>query len=122
LEFKLIERNGKRIAEGPVSEPLVRNAEDVAKLVEACFNQHSKRLLLYIENLPDRFFDLSSLEAGEILQKLRNYNIRLAVVGANSMQLSSIFRDLMVEENRNKYFRLFEDREKAEAWLVEESE
>jgi len=33
---------------------------------------------------------------------------------------SSAFRNLMVEENRNSYFRLFEDRNEAEAWLVED--
>ncbi len=36
--------------------------------------------LLYAANLTRGFFDLSSEEAGAILQQLRNYGIRLAVV------------------------------------------
>jgi len=31
------------------------------------------RALLYSSNLPPAFFDLSSREAGTVLQKLRNY-------------------------------------------------
>jgi uncharacterized protein DUF4180 len=117
---KRIAANGKYFIEGNASQPLLQHADDITKLIETCFNNQTKRVLLYSENLTDRFFDLSSLEAGEILQKFRNYKIRLAVVVEHSMQLSSAFRDLMVEENRNSYFRLFEDREDAEAWLVED--
>jgi hypothetical protein len=112
--------NGKSFIAGDPGQRLLQLAGDVSKLIEACFNNQTLRVLLYAENLTDRFFDLSSLEAGEILQKLRNYKIRLAVVVAKSTQLTSAFRDLMVEEKRNQYFRLFEDREKAEAWLVED--
>lgn len=120
MQLSLKESNEKSFIEGSVAESLLRDVGDTAKLIEACFNHRTKRVLLYPENLTDRFFDLSSLEAGEILQKLRNYNIRLAVlVHPDAKQFSSAFRDLMKEESRNKYFRLFEDREKAEAWLVE---
>lgn len=120
MPFSLVERNKNYFIEGSAGQPLLRDVADAAKLIEACFNHRTKRVLLYPENLTQAFFDLSSLEAGEILQKLRNYKIRLAVVAAPSTQLSSSFRDLMAEENRNSYFRLFEDRDKAETWLVED--
>jgi len=77
--------------------------------------------LLYSENLTERFFDLSSREAGEILQKLRTYQVRLAVVLPQDRQtLSSRFGELMIEENRDRYFHLFEERPQAESWLLEE--
>lgn len=117
---KRIAVNGKYFIEGNAGQPLLQQVDDITKVIEACFNYQTKRVLLYSENLTDRFFDLSSLEAGEILQKFRNYKIRLAVVIGHSMQLSSAFRDLMVEENRNQFFRLFEDWEKAEAWLTKD--
>jgi hypothetical protein len=45
-------------------------------------NSHAAKInhadVLYSENLPPAFFDLSSGVAGAILQKLRNYKIRLA--------------------------------------------
>lgn len=80
LELRLIGRAGKQFLEGAAGEPLMRDVADTVKLIEACFNHRVKSLLLYDENLTERFFDLSSREAGEILQKLRNYRIRLAVV------------------------------------------
>jgi hypothetical protein len=65
----------------------------------------------------ERFFDLSSGEAGEILQKLRNYHTRLAVVHSPTRQLSRRFEELMIEENQMPHFRLFEDRPAAQEWL-----
>ena len=119
MELKLVERDGKRYLEGAAGQALMRDAVDAAELVEACFNGRTKRLLLYPENLTGGFFDLSSREAGEILQKLRNYQVRLAVVCPTAgRSLSSRFGELMVEENRDRYFRLFEDCSRAEAWLL----
>lgn len=120
MELKLVERSGNVLVEGIVGRQLLHDESDAVNLIEFCFNHRAKRVLLYAENLTDRFFDLSSLEAGSILQKLRNYEIRLAVVWSqNSQSLSSAFRDLLLEENRGKYFRIFKGRDKAEAWLLE---
>jgi hypothetical protein len=121
VELNVVEPAGKRYIEGVAGQSLLRDADDAALLVEACFNHRTKRLLLYPENLTGRFFDLSSREAGTILQKLRTYQIRLAVVWPPAARaLSRRFGDLMVEENRDRYFHLFEDRPQAEAWLLED--
>ncbi len=107
--------------EGAAGRSLLRDASEGAILVEACFNNRTKRLLLYAENLTDRFLDLSSREAGTVLQKLRTYQVRLAVVlSPGSGALSQRFGELMVEENRDRYFRLFAERSDAEAWLFED--
>jgi hypothetical protein len=75
--------------------------------------------LLYAENLTEHFFDLSSGEAGAILQKFRNYYIRVAVVlPEDKSQLSSKFREMAAEENRSNDIRFFENRDSAEAWLI----
>ena len=73
--------------------------------------------MLYSENLPGRFFDLSSGEAGAILQKFRNYTIRLAVVCASSVQLSRRVGEMVEEERRGRNFGLFETRDSARQWL-----
>jgi len=121
LELNVVERAGKRFIEGVAGQSLLREADAAAELVEACFNHRTKRLLLYPENLTDRSFDPSSREAGTILQKLRTYQIRSAVVWSPACRsLSRRFGDLMVEENRDRYFHLFEERPQAEAWLLED--
>src|SRR5690348_10443934 len=116
MEFTSTELNGKRYVEAPAGQRLMRTVNDANRLIEACWNEETDSVLVYPETLTERFFDLSSTEAGEILQKLRNYRIRMAVLGSpEAMNLSSRFADLMIEENRNRYFRLFQDRAEAEA-------
>jgi hypothetical protein len=74
--------------------------------------------LLYADNLTDAFFDLSSGQAGAILQKLRNYGVRLAVVSRpGSVQFSSRFGEMLAEERQGRYFGLFETRRAAREWL-----
>lgn len=92
---------------------------DASLVIEACFSHRARLALLYASNLTDRFFDLSSGEAGEILQKLRNYGVRLAVVcPPGSVQLSSRFGEMLAEEQLRRDFRVFDTRDAAQAWLI----
>ena len=111
---------GMSVVEGAPGEPFMAGAGDVTLLIEACFFYGARAALLYAPNLPERFFDLSSGQAGEILQKLRNYQLRLAVVRPpGSAALSRRFEELMLEERREPHFGLFETREAALAWIAE---
>ena len=97
----------------------MRHADDAATVLQECLDRRGDRCVtLYCENLPDRFFDLSSGEAGAILQKFRNYNIRLAVVCSSSMQLSRRFGEMVEEDCRGRNFGLFETRDSARQWLT----
>jgi hypothetical protein len=117
MEFVVQDVGGQRFAEGVAGQPFMDSVGDVARLLEVCFDNDVRRLLLYADNLTARFFDLSSGEAGEILQKLRNYQVRLAVVRSATRPLSSRFGELLADEERGPYFRLFDEREAAQAWL-----
>ena len=117
-ELAVIEDGGVRFVEGPPGRPLMRSADDASLVVEACFNGKAKAALLYAPNVTEQFFDLSSGEAGAVLQKLRNYRIRLAVVcDPNSVRFSSRFGEMADEESRSGYFRVFESRDAARDWL-----
>jgi hypothetical protein len=115
VKIEIRDVQGQRFIEGQPGEPLIESADDVIILIENDYTVH--RLLLYPENLPANFFDLSSGEAGAVLQKLRNYHIRLAVVRTPDLQLSSRFGEMLADEMRGPYFRLFDERTDAEAWL-----
>ncbi len=107
------------ILEGEPGSPLLRSPEDVTDLIGACFENGADLLLLYPPNLTEHFFDLSSGEAGPILQKLRQYHIKLAVVlSPDGPQPSTMFRELLKEENKGPDFRVFSERTAAEAWLT----
>ena len=118
MELSLVEENGIAFVEGQPGQPFMTNVGDVNRVIESCLSNGVDSVLLYPDNLTAAFFDLSSREAGEILQKLRNYQIRLAIVcPPGSARLSSRFADLLAEERQNQYFKIVETRDAARAWL-----
>ena len=117
MEFTVHDLLGHRFVEGAPGQPLMAGVKDISTVLEACFDNTVDRLLLYSENLTEHFFDLSSGKAGEILQKLRNYHIRLAIVRSLTLRLSRRFGELMADESRGSYFRLFDERATAQEWL-----
>jgi len=105
--------------EGPPGQPLVRDANDTTTLLEACFAFPTRRALLYEENLPPAFFDVSSGQPGLFLQKLRTYDLRVAVVARlDSVPMSRRFRELLAAERRDRTFDVFDSREAARIWLA----
>lgn len=67
-----------------------------------------------------RVFRSQLRRSGEILQKLRNYKIRLAVVCApGRVQFSSRFGEMLAEERSGPYFGVFDTRADARAWLAQ---
>jgi hypothetical protein len=85
-----------------------------------CYEHHVDRVLLYAENFTERFFDLASGEAGEILQKFRNYRIKVAAVLPANRARQGRFGEMVAEENRGVYFRVFEESDAAKAWLTQD--
>ena len=121
MNLQLIGSGFRRALEGTAGAPLLHTPEDVVDVIGNCFEYEARGVLLYAENLTERFFDLSSGEAGDILQKFRNYYIRLAVVvPQGGTAQSSKFRDMVAEEKQGRDFRIFEDRDSAVAWLTGE--
>ena len=95
------------------------DAGDVGRLIEDCFSTGARTALLHADNLPRKFFDLSSGQAGLILQKLRTYRVRLAVVAPKERVVPSTrFNEMAMEERKSGQFALFETRDAAAAWLV----
>lgn len=116
MELKVAVHNGTRIGIGPKGEPFVVQAANSSRLVEACGNVGVDNLVLYPENLPEGFFDLSGI-AGEVLHKLRIYQVRLAVVYKQGLKMSSRFEEMLLDEWRYGYFGLFGDLPAALDWL-----
>ncbi|WZO97051.1 DUF4180 domain-containing protein [Isosphaeraceae bacterium EP7] len=117
MELVTLEDGGLTIEEGQPGEAFITGPGDVDLIIEACFASGARAALLYAENLPVGLFDLSSCQAGSILQKLRQYRIRLAVVGGFE-RFSSRFGEMVAEESKGSDFRVFETREAAREWLL----
>jgi hypothetical protein len=107
------------LLEGLRGEDLLRSGSDVSGVVEQCLSHRVSNLLLYAANLPDRFFDLSSGQAGAILQKLFQYRIRVAIVRLpDDPPLSKRFGEMMAEEKGRGRVALFDSVDAARAWLT----
>jgi hypothetical protein len=114
-----VEDDGVLAVERPAGAPLLAGAREIDRVLEACFAAEFRAALRYAENLPPAFFDLSSGEAGTILQKLRNYGVRLAVVQApGASPASSRFGEVVAEERMRGDFAVFASRADARAWLA----
>jgi len=120
-EFTVADVAGMAVVEGVPGVPMLARARDVNRLLEACFDARAHAALLHAENLPAGFFDLSSGDAGEVLQKLRLYGgIRLAVVAApGTVQPSTRFGEMAAEERWKGHFGVFDDAASARAWLAD---
>jgi hypothetical protein len=113
-----VDEAGVRAIEGPPGQTVLTAAAEVDRLLEACFGAECGAALLYAENLPPAFFDLSSGAAGAMLQKLRLYGVRLAVVRDPAAAASARFGAMVAEERTRRDFGLFATREEARAWLA----
>jgi hypothetical protein len=114
VSLGLIDENGVRAVEGTRGHGLMQRPQDATLIIEACFSANARTALLYPENLTARFFDLSSGEAGVILDKLRRYHVRLVIVCApGTVEFSSRFREILSDD-----LRVFDTREEAQTWLA----
>jgi hypothetical protein len=79
----------------------------------------SDALLVEAHHFPPDFFDLKTGFAGELLQKLENYGIRVAAVFPTDDGYSPRFREFLSEaRQRGSSFRAFSARADAERWLT----
>jgi hypothetical protein len=115
-----IAEQGRTIVAGTPDERLPARGDDAAaRVVEACLSAGTDLALLHAANLGDAFFDLSSRVAGDVLQKLRNYRVRLAVVcPPGTVRFSARFGEMLAEERRLPHFGVFDTRDDALAWLL----
>ncbi len=117
--WQTVEEDGTRFIECAASRSWILEPRDATLVLEACLAVPTRLALLYSSNLPARFFDVSSREAGEILQKWRAYGLRAAVVREyGAPRPSRRFHELLEAERRAGFFDVFDDRTPAVAWLV----
>lgn len=99
-------RDGVSVAEVIGGGVLVKDAGGFLSLM---FNAHADvdRVALHAENIDPAFFNLRSGMAGEILQKLVNYRMRLAIVGdiSEHLEKSEALKALVRESNRGRDVR-----------------
>ena len=95
----------------------VERVDDALTIISACFENEAVALLLDGEILPDAFFQLQTRFAGDFVQKLVNYRIKVAAVFGADRAYSQRFREYIAEARHGNQFRTFDDAASALRWL-----
>lgn len=115
MEYASINKNGQVYI--IVTGGQIKTEEDGLDLVSACVEQRTNLLILPAACLSEDFLYFSTRVAGLVLQKLRNYNIK-AVAILDARNTSQRFKEFLSESNKGQEFRIYDNFEGAEAWLL----
>lgn len=80
-------------------------------------SQGQTGIILDESEVSAKLFDLSSGLAGELFQKMVNYNKRLAFVVSDLSQYSKNLQELAYEHETHPYIRFYSNRADAEEWV-----
>lgn len=115
LEYTTTNKNGQIYI--TVTKGQIQSEQDGLALVSACANYGTNLLMLPSACLSEDFLRLSTCVAGLVLQKLGNYNIKaVAIYDVNNT--SARFKEFLSEANQGKTFRVYNNFEDAESWLL----
>jgi hypothetical protein len=95
----------------------ITRVDDALLIISACYENDAGCVLLHEDILPAAFFELQTRFAGEFVQKLVNYRIRIAAVFAKNETYSERFREYVAEARGGNQFRTFADEASALRWL-----
>lgn len=110
--------NNTSYAECVAKQKIITIEQDAVNLIGLCGYHHTNNLLLYADNVDDRFFELKSTLAGNVLQKFMNYYMRVAMIMKDDLSDNKRFKEMALETNKGNYFRIFKDKQKAVDWLT----
>ena len=120
MQILIHEQAGRRIAEVTADSAIVRTPNDALEiLMNLSYEHQATKVLLHQKNIAPEFFDLKTRLAGEILQKVVNYRMQVAIVGDFSGVTSESLRAFIVECNRGRDVFFVESVEEAKKALFE---
>jgi hypothetical protein len=100
LNVKIHEINRNQIAEMQSAGIIIRNARDGIDLIGEMISRGLFKLILHERNVSPEFFELRTGIAGEVLQKMTNYKIRVCFVGEFDQYSSKSLQSFIIESNR----------------------
>ncbi len=89
--------NGHTIAELNDSNATLGTTQEFLQMI---MDASAEAVIVHKKNIDERFFDLRSGLAGEMLQKVVNYKLRLAIVGDFSVYDSKSLQAFVYESNK----------------------
>lgn len=123
MSFSRIELAGHSVVLLSPTGPLLRTENDARDLIQETFGSDVRAVVVPVERLDPEFFVLRTGVAGEFVQKLVQYRLRLIVVGDISAHAtaSGALRDWVREVNRGRDILFVPDTDALEARLNAEN-
>jgi len=92
-------------------QPTVTDEQGALDLLGESWHSGAELLVVPVQRLDGRFFDLSTGLAGAVLQKFVNYRMQVAIVGEISDHLatSDALRAFVIESNRGRQVWFLDD-------------
>jgi len=118
MTVSIAEKNNIKYLKAEQGQLIIRSEQDVPDILAEGYLENIQKVLLYSDNLHDSFFDLSTRQAGHIIQKFSNYRVQVALIVLPETQKSKLFTDWEAELNQGGLFRLFDEENKAVEWLL----
>ena len=101
MEITQHKESGTNISEITGDGFIISSADDIMDIIgNIYYTTESDKIIIHEENIVPDFFDLSNRMAGEILQKISNYRIRLAIVGDFAKFTKKSIKDFIYESNK----------------------
>jgi hypothetical protein len=120
LRMRIEDHGDLRVQYLDADGPLISTSEDTSDLIGNAWVDDVSVIAVPVARLDPSFFDLSTGFAGEVTQKVVNYQLKLAIVGdvSAAVAASQPFADYVWETNRGEHIWFFAD----EAALAEKLE
>ena len=113
MHLILHENSSGTTAEAVSDSLLIQSEQDALRLLEELFAAGASGVILHQENLAVEFFQLRTGLAGAVLQKLVQYEMRVAIVGDFSQYTSDALKAFIYESNRGRQVFFLESVEQA---------
>jgi hypothetical protein len=104
MSTQLTEIAGARCVLVAEDGPALSDSEGARTLIEVAMGERASLVVLPVGRLGPSFFELRSGLAGELLQKMINYHLKVAIVGDITAYVaaSDALRDFVIECNRGR--------------------
>ncbi len=109
MELEIIEKGKTKIATLKSIENVINTVQDATDLMGNADYQGARNIILEEKNLDPLFFDLKTGIAGDILQKISNYHMKLAIIGDFEKFNSNALNAFVIECNRGNHIFFVSD-------------
>jgi PadR family transcriptional regulator, regulatory protein AphA len=118
MNYQIREIENKKYIELISTTDPLSTENDALDLVALCAEHETILLMIHYAALSQDFFKLKTRVAGNMLQKFINYCIKTSAVIPQEVMEKGRFREMALETNKGNHFRMYENKEEAEKWLL----